>query len=392
MKEIVLAKGGELVLKGLNRQTFEDMMLANIRRRLARFGKYAVRSAQSTVYIEPLDGSDAGAADRALEVSKKVFGLVSLTKAAVCEKDMEQILPLCARYTKEALARARTFKVEAKRSDKSFPLTSPQIMRDVGERLLNENPHLKVDVHEPAVVVYVEIRDFGAYIHAGRIPGAGGMPLGTGGRATLLLSGGIDSPVAGYMIAKRGVEINAVHFHSPPYTSQRAREKVEELARIMCGYCGRINLHVISLTEIQAQIAERCPEEYFTLVMRRCMMQLAQRVAEQTGSRALITGESIGQVASQTIMALAATDDAVSMPVFRPCIGLDKEEIVTTARKIGTFETSIQPYEDCCTVFTPKHPRTHPEVEDVRALHGLLSCGELYERALEGMETVNIKL
>ena len=285
----------------------------------------------------------------------------------------------------------KTFKVEAKRADKRFPYKSPEICMEVGGAILDENPHLTVDVHNPDILVMVEVRDFAAYIYTSKIPGVGGMPVGTNGRATLLLSGGIDSPVAGYMVAKRGVELDAVHFYSYPYTSERAKQKVLDLAQLLAGYCGRINVHIVPFTEIQLAINEKCPKEQMTIIMRRIMMYIANAVAKKNGSLALVTGESIGQVASQTIQALSVTDDASELPVFRPVIGMDKDEIITIARKIGTFETSILPYEDCCTVFTPKHPNTKPVLEKIKKSEGLLDLQPMLSRAIEGVETVVVR-
>ena len=381
--EIILIKNGELALKGLNRGTFEEVLLKNLRRRLAALGRFRLRRAQSTVYIEPEEpGCDL---DAAAEQVGLVFGISAFSRARVTEKNMEAILAAAPDYLAPALEKARTFKVEAKRSDKSFPLTSPEISREVGGAILSRYPRLKVDVHEPDLTVTVEIRDFGAYIHGPQLPGAGGMPVGTAGRAGLLISGGIDSPVAAWMMAKRGLQLTAIHFASPPYTSEMAEEKVISLLRQVARYAGRISLAVVPFTRIQEQIADACPEELFTLLMRRCMMRIAQRVAEKDGCGALITGESLGQVASQTMMALATTDQVCSMPVFRPLIGMDKEEIITVARRIGTFAISIQPYEDCCTVFTPRHPRTRPTAAMLEEAEKLLPFDQLTEEAIAGI-------
>lgn len=363
MKEVILIKNGELALKGLNRSTFENMMMKDIRRRIEKCGKFSVTASQSTVTVSPEDGS----ADirSAYENIMRVFGIAAVCRCAVCEKDMDSICRTAEEYLKDRLTRAETFKVEAKRADKRFPLKSPQICENAGEYILNAFPGIRVDVHNPDVTVHVEIREREAYIHAGLEPGAGGMPAGSNGRALLLLSGGIDSPVAGWMMAKRGVSITAVHFMSPPYTGERAKMKVESLCRKLAGFCGRVRLYEVGFTEIQERLRDSCPEEIFTVLMRRLMMKVASQIAEKAHCKALITGESIGQVASQTMDALVCTDAAVSMPVFRPLIGMDKEEIVRIARKIDTFDTSILPYEDCCTVFTPKHPKTRPVLADV---------------------------
>ena len=382
-QEILLIKNGELALKGLNRNTFEAVLLKNLRTRLQRLGEFRLRTAQSTIYIEPTE-PDADLAAACDQVGR-VFGISAFSRARVAPKDMDAILEAAVPYLEEALSGVSSFKVEAKRADKSFPLTSPEICRLAGETLLERFPHLRVDVHEPELTVWIEIRDFAAYIHGPQLPGAGGMPVGTGGRAALLISGGIDSPVAGYMMAKRGIELSAVHFASPPYTSERAEMKVEALLRQVGSYAGRIRLHIVPFTHIQEEIQRACPEELFTLVMRRFMMKIATRVAESEDCGALITGESVGQVASQTIPALACTDAAAGLPVFRPVIGMDKEEIIQIARKIGTFETSIQPYEDCCTVFTPRHPRTRPRLSMLEEAEAALDTEALIEEAIAGI-------
>jgi len=385
-KEILLCKYGEIVLKGANRKYFEDMLCREVKKRAAEYGSFDVYRAQSTIYVEPkdefcdLDGMFASA--------RKVFGIVTVARAAVCEKNMEAIAALAKEYVPQFLDGKRTFKVEAKRSDKAFALDSMQIAKEIGGVILSACPRMKVDVHNPDVVVRVEIREFGAYISAGAFKGAGGMPVGTNGRGLLLLSGGIDSPVAGYMMAKRGVKIEALHFESFPYTSERAREKVLELASILAEYAGEVRVHIVSLTHIQEELVKACDEDYFTLLLRRYMMTLAERVAKYKGCHALITGESIGQVASQTMQALCVTDCAVSIPVFRPCIGMDKEEIIEISRKIGAFDISIEPYEDCCTVFTPRHPRTKPQLEKVLVEENKLDFEALVEEAIAGAYTV----
>ena len=388
IKEILLCKYGEIVLKGANRKYFEDMLCREMKKRAACYGKFDIYRAQSTIYIEPMD-EDADM-DGMFVAASKVFGIVAIARAAVCEKNREDISRTAAEYVPAFLNGKKTFKVEAKRSDKAFALDSMEISREIGGVILDACPHIRVDVHHPDVIVKVEIREFGAYISAGQFKGAGGMPVGTNGKGLLLLSGGIDSPVAGYMMAKRGVRLDAVHFESFPYTSERAREKVLELAKIVSEYAGDIYVHVVSLTHIQEELVKACEEDYFTLLLRRYMMTIAERIANMKGCTALITGESLGQVASQTMQALGVTDAAVNLPVFRPCIGMDKEEIVTIARKIDTFETSIQPYEDCCTVFTPKHPRTKPELEKVLVQENKLDFAALVEEALGTMYTVHI--
>lgn len=388
IKEILLCKYGEIVLKGANRKYFEDMLCREMKKRAVCYGKFDIYRAQSTIYIEPMN--DEADLDGMFAAAGKVFGIVAISRAAVCEKNMEDISRTAAEYVPAFLDGKKTFKVEAKRSDKSFALDSMAISREIGGVILDACPRIRVDVHQPDVIVKVEIREFGAYISAGQFKGAGGMPVGTNGRGLLLLSGGIDSPVAGYMMAKRGVRLDAVHFESFPYTSERAREKVLELARIVSEYAGDIYVHVVSLTHIQEELVKACEEDYFTLLLRRYMMTIAERIANMKGCTALITGESLGQVASQTMQALGVTDAAVSLPVFRPCIGMDKEEIVTIARKIDTFETSIQPYEDCCTVFTPKHPKTKPELEKVLVQENKLDFAALVEEAMGTMYTVHI--
>ena len=389
IKEILLCKYGEIVLKGANRKYFEDMLCKEMKKRARGYGNFDIYRAQSTIYIDPKD-EDADL-DGMFEAASKVFGIVAIARAAVCEKDMAAITETVKSYIPQFMDGKRTFKVEAKRSDKTFALDSMEISREIGGVVLESCPRLRVDVHKPDITVKVEIREFGAYVSAGQFKGAGGMPVGTNGKGLLLLSGGIDSPVAGYMMAKRGVRLDAIHFESFPYTSERAREKVLELASIVAEYSGDIFVHVVSLTHIQEELVKACEEDYFTLLLRRYMMTIAERVAREKECLALITGESLGQVASQTMQALGVTDNAVNMPVFRPCIGMDQEEIVSIARKIGTFETSIQPYEDCCTVFTPKHPKTKPELEKVKAQEDKLDFDALVEEAMGTLYTVHIK-
>lgn len=384
MKEVILIKNGELALKGLNRMTFEDIMIKNIRRRIASLGNLSVRKAQSTIYIEPQD--DDYPFDEALEAVKQVFGIAAFTRALAVEKDMEVILNAAPKYLADILKNAKTFKVESKRADKRFALTSPEISRELGGRILAEFPHLKVDVHNPDEIITVEIRDYAAYIHGKQIKGAGGMPVGSSGRAAILISGGIDSPVAAYMMAKRGLELNAVHFASPPYTSKRAELKVMQLLKKVAVYSGAIRVGVVPFTEIQELIGEKCPEEYFTLIMRRFMMRISEELAKKRSCAALITGESLAQVASQTLPAIAVTDSVVNMPVFRPVIGMDKDEIIKISREIDTFDISIEPFEDCCTVFTPKHPKTRPTTEQVEAAEAALDIDGLVAKAVEGTE------
>lgn len=388
MKEVILLKFGEMALKGLNRSMFEALLLKDIRGRLKSCGAFDIYTMQSTVYIEPCNtDSDI---DEAYRKIKKIFGIASVMRACEVDKDIETIKSSAAEYLKNELELAKSFKVEAKRSDKRFALTSPEIMREVGGYLLTRFGNLNVDVRSPELTVTVEIREKSAYIHKNAEAGAGGMPTGSNGRAAVLISGGIDSPVAAYMVAKRGVSLEAIHFFSYPYTSERAKQKVIDLLRIVSGYCGTIKTHIVPFTEIQEEIRAKCDEEYFTLVMRRFMMKISERIALNNNLSGLITGESIGQVASQTILALGVTDNAVNMPVFRPVIGMDKEEIVTIARKIGTFETSILPYEDCCTVFTPKHPKTRPVLSAVIEQEERLDMERLINKAIDGIETVNV--
>lgn len=388
MKEVILIKNGELALKGLNRRTFEDMLVKNMRRRLESAGKFNFTVAQSTVVAQPED--DSADLDEAAERLSKVFGIAGFSRAAAVEKDMQVILKSTEEYLAPQLLSARTFKVEAKRSDKKFPLKSPEICAQAGGYLLDKFPHLTVDVHEPDLVVNIEVRDSHAYIHGKQIKGAGGMPTGSAGRAALLISGGIDSPVAGYMMAKRGLELIAVHFASPPYTSERAEQKVHSLLKQVSKYSGRITLFVVPFTETQESIKDNCPEEIFTVIMRRMMMRTAQIIAAKQGAGALITGESVGQVASQTMPAIACTDKVCELPVFRPLIGMDKDEVVAISRKIDTFDISILPYEDCCTVFTPKHPRTRPTIEYVEECEKALDVDRLVSQAVEGVRMVCI--
>ncbi len=389
MKEIILAKYGEIILKGGNRPKFESILMGNIKNSLKNAAEVNVRLAQATIYVEVLDEDKT---DIVIERLQKIFGIVTITRAVVCEKDIEDIKAKAKEYLAKDLTAGKKFKVEAKRSDKKFPLKSPQICMEVGGYLDDEYPDIIVDVHNPDVTVKVEVRDFAAYVYAdeNKILGQGGMPIGTGSKATLLLSGGIDSPVAGYMISKRGVEIDAVNFFSYPYTSERAKEKVIELASIIAQYTSKINLYIVPFTGIQLQIRDKCPEEHMTLVMRRFMMRIAERIARKNKSLALVTGESVGQVASQTLAALDVTNAVTDMPILQPLIGMDKLEIVNRATEIGTFETSILPYEDCCTVFTPKHPTTNPKRENIEKSESRLDAETLIETALAGVEKIEV--
>ncbi|MBQ7035304.1 MAG: tRNA 4-thiouridine(8) synthase ThiI [Clostridia bacterium] len=385
MEQLILAKCGEIVLKGLNRSHFDAILLKNLKSSINDLGRFDISLAQSTVYVRPLDDADM---DEVFERTCRVFGFAAVCRAYMCEKTMDSIQNLARECLCDVLEEASTFKVEAKRSDKRFPLKSPEICREVGGTLLERFPHLRVDVHHPEVTVTVEVRDFGAYIHAVRVPGAGGMPYGSNGRACLLLSGGIDSPVAGYMMAKRGVQLTGIHFFSPPYTGERAKQKVITLAELMRAYCPGMKLLVVHFTEVQEAIRDHCKEEFFTVIMRRFMMRVAHALEKRTHSGALITGESLGQVASQTMDALRLTDSVTDSLILRPLIGMDKDEIVRISRKIGTFETSIQPYEDCCTVFTPKHPRTKPTLRDIEREEANLDIDALVAKALEGIEVI----
>lgn len=380
MKKVILVKNGEIVLKGLNRSTFEDILIKNMRRRLASVGQFTFRKSQSTIVAEPVD--DDIDFDEAVSQVSRVFGIVGFSVAAVCEKDIEEIKRTTLEFLGDDLRNVRTFKVNGKRSDKKFPMTSPEIAAEVGAHILSNIHPLKVDVHEPELTVTVEVRDQ-VLIHGNQRKGAGGLPIGSSGKAALLLSGGIDSPVAGYMMAKRGLMLDAVHFVSPPYTSKRAELKVHALAKLVARYAGRIKLYVVPFTEIQEAIKDHCPEDMFTLIMRRLMMRIAQQIAVGDGCKALITGESLGQVASQTIDALHCTNAVATVPVFRPLIGMDKDEIIDIARRIDTFETSLQPFEDCCTVFTPKHPKTRPTVEMLEEAEAQFDFAPLIERAVK---------
>ena len=390
ISEVILCKYGEIVLKGANRQSFESTLVKELRRRASPYGTFKIYFKQSTLYVEPQN--DDCDMEGMYQAARRVFGIVGVNRAAVCEKNMDSIMATAREYLPEKLAGKRTFKVDAKRSDKKFPLKSPEISAEIGGVILSTVRGIRVDVHNPDVTVTVEVRDEHAYIRAGQEPGAGGLPLRTAGRGLLLLSGGIDSPVAGCMMAKRGMEIEALHFESFPYTSERAREKVLQLAQEMCEFCARINVHVISLTHIQEELRDKCEEDYFTILLRIFMMRLAERCATEYKCGALITGESLGQVASQTLAAIGVTDSVVNIPVFRPCIGLDKGEIITYARRYGTFETSILPFEDCCTVFTPKHPKTQPKIELVMKELEKVDFDALLEEAYSSMYTETKKV
>ena len=383
MKELFLLKLGEIVLKGQNRRVFEDKLKTVTRRRMVKFGEFKVSIVQSTLYVEPL--TDDCDLDGAWEACGTIFGVAQMCRCRACEKNLDAMFAAVCDYLGEELSMAKSFKVESKRSDKRFPLNSIQISQEIGGRLAEEFPNVLVDVHNPDYTVNIEVRETAAYVHGPSVPGAGGLPTGTGGRAAVLLSGGIDSPVACYMMAKRGIELTPVHFASPPYTSERAEEKVVSLLEQVALYAGRMRLHIVPFTHIQEEIRKNCPEELFTLVMRRFMMRIASAVALRENCGALVTGESVGQVASQTIPAIACTDALASLPVFRPVIGMDKDEIIEIARRIDTFDISIQPYEDCCTVFTPRHPRTRPRPEQLEEAETALDIDALVNEALDGI-------
>ncbi len=390
MREMILLKQGEMVLKGLNRRGFEEKMMGNAKRRLKKYGSFKVYTRQSTTYVEPQDENcDLEGAWQAME---KLFGVVGLSRARACPKDKDAIVACAREYLGDKLRAAKSFKVESKRADKSFPMTSIQLSQYVGGELHDAFPHLTVDVHRPELTVHVEVRDYEAFVHADPEEGAGGLPVGMGGRALSLLSGGIDSPVASWMIAKRGVIVDMIHFYSYPYTSPEAKEKVLDLARLLVPYIGKTCVHVVPFTRIQEELRRSCPEELFTILMRRFMMRIACAVAEKNGIQALVTGESVGQVASQTLEAMACTNAVCTLPVLRPVVGMDKEEIVRISRKIGTFETSILPYEDCCTVFTPKHPKTRPQLADLEEAEQALDVDGLVAEAVAGIERVMLEL
>lgn len=389
MKEIILLKDGEIVLKGLNRRTFEDVLKKNIRHAISHLGSFEIKSAQSIIYVKPLS-DDIDLDEACLKISR-VFGIVSYSRAAICEeKTLESIIATAPVYLEKELKAVKTFKVEARRSDKRFPYKSPEICAELGGVILDKFPHLSVDVHNPDLIVNVEVRDFGAYVHGAAHKGAGGIPVGTSGNAAILISGGIDSPVAAYMMAKRGLKLTAVHFASPPYTSKRAEDKVVRLLRRVSRYAGRMTMYTVPFTKIQKTIKNECPEELFTIIMRRLMMQISSRIAADNDCTALITGESLGQVASQTIGALSCTDDAADLLVFRPLIGMDKQEIIDISYKIDTYDISIEPYEDCCTVFTPKHPRTRPVLKYVKEAQEKANFEPMIEEALANLKATEI--
>ena len=388
VKDMILCKEGEVVLKGMNKKHFEQKLVQNIRRRLKKYGSFRVTARQSVIYVEPLD--DAADTDKAFTALRKVFGILTVTRAVACAKDPDVIVRTAMAYLGGELAAAKSFKVESRRGDKAFPMTSIELSRYVGGELHQAYPGLTADMHDPELIVHLEIREQAAYVHGAPEAGAGGMPVGSNGTAVSMLSGGIDSPVSTYMMAKRGLRIIPVHFFSFPYTSELAKQKVIDLAGILTDYCGRLFVEIVPFTHIQEEIRAKCPEDYFTVIMRRFMMRIADEIARANGCGAIITGESLGQVASQTMEAMQCTEDVCSLPVFRPLVGMDKEEVIRTARKIGTFETSILPYEDCCTVFTPRHPCTHPKLDRVREAEAALDIDTLVHEAVMGREMVKL--
>ncbi|BDF66127.1 putative tRNA sulfurtransferase [Oscillospiraceae bacterium] len=390
MNEIILLKLGELVLKGLNRRTFEEKLMSNARRRLHSYGSFQVTTKQSITYVEPQ--SDDCDIDGAFEAMKRVFGAVGVCRCRACAKDKEVMLTTIREFLAPQLAAAGTFKVECKRSDKAFPLNSIQLAQYLGGELDDLYPHLTADMHHPDLTVYVEVRDDAAFVHGNTEPGAGGLPVGMGGRAVSLLSGGIDSPVASWMMAKRGLCLEMVHFFSYPYTSEEAKQKVLDLAKILTPWTGRLVVHVVPFTAIQEELRRSCPEELFTILMRRFMMRISAEVARRTGAGCLVTGESLGQVASQTMEAMQCTGAVTSLPIFRPVVGMDKEEIIRISRRIDTFETSILPYEDCCTVFTPKHPKLRPTVAECEAAEEKLDVDAMVKDAVDHIERIHISV
>ncbi len=393
MKEVILCYQGEMALKGLNRASFESTLSKILRYRVRDLGKFQVYKAQSIMYVEPRDERAEQMTDEAYDRIRKVFGLANVSRAAVCEKNFDVIKETAADYLRQQLRNAKTFKVEAKRSDKSFPMKSPELCRELGAHLLSCYPHLRVKVKDPDVTVMVEVRDYGAYVHGAKEPGAGGLPVGTSGRAMNMLSGGIDSPVAAWYMARRGLALHHIHFASPPYTSEAAKEKVVKLAQIISDYTGSCVLYVVPYTEPQEYIRDNAPDVLFTVLMRRSMMRIANRIANDIDAKAIVTGESLAQVASQTLQALACTDAAQDLPVLRPLIGMDKSEIIEVSRKIGAFETSILPFEDCCTIFTPPHPKTRPNLEEIEAAEaGMPGLAELEEKAANNVERIRIEL
>jgi len=390
MKKIILVRYGEIVLKGLNRPVFEQKLMANIKKALGGTQDFYIKKSQARIFIEPRH--DEVDFEGAIEILRKVFGIISLSIVFKVGSDINEISETAVKATKRILDknRFRTFKVETKRGDKKFPMKSPEISAEVGGVILENFPDLTVDVRKPDFTIHLEVREF-SYVYSEIVLAYGGMPAGSNSKAMLLLSGGIDSPVAGWMVGKRGVDIEAVHFFSYPYTSDRAKDKVVELAKILSLSTYSLKLHLISFTDIQVAIRDNCPEDELTIIMRRVMMQMAEAIARQNGCLALVTGESIGQVASQTMQSLVCTDEAVSMPVFRPLIGMDKEEVIVMARRIDTFETSILPYEDCCTIFVARHPKTKPQLEAIKRSESRLDIEKMVESAIINREIIELE-
>lgn len=391
MKNVFLIKYGELAIKGKNRHLFENKLVTNVKRNLKEIGEFIVTKEQGRIMVEPVE-NDYIDVESVIDKLGRIFGIVGIAYGIKDEEVSFEAVKRLAHVQMEQVVGDKqvTFKVDTRRADKRFPMTSMEVSCELGAYLLDEfKDAVKVDVRKPEVTLMVEIRNH-TYVYVKTYKGAGGMPYGTNGKATLLLSGGIDSPVAGWMVAKRGVEVDAVYFHAPPYTSDRAKQKVVDLAKKVSMYTGSLKLHVVNFTDIQLKIYERCPHEELTIIMRRIMMYIAEAIAKQNGSMSLITGESIGQVASQTMHSLVVTNDAATMPVFRPLIGFDKEEIVQIAKRIDTFETSIQPFEDCCTIFVAKHPETKPKLEYIKKSEALLDdiIGEMIEKAINEVEVI----
>ena len=387
---MILLKQGEIVLKGLNRKHFESKLISNIRKKLDPFGEYNLYTAQSTIYIEPKTPTSAWDETGAFNEMQTVFGIASVVKAIECPKDRDAIYETARTYLKPQLQSAKTFKVDSKRADKSFPMTSIQLSQYVGGKLHDDYTNLTVDVHNPQLTVKLEVRDYAAFVHTQAVQGAGGMPVGSNGRAVTLLSGGLDSPISTYMIAKRGIKLIPVHFFSFPYTSQQAKEKVLDLAKILTRWCGGMMVEVVPFTRIQEEIRQKCPEALFTIIMRRFMMRISEQIADANGCKALITGENLGQVASQTMEAMGVTQQCVSLPVLRPLVGMDKVDIIHMAQRLGTYDTSILPYEDCCTVFTPRHPRTKPRLSEVLEAEAKLDGESLIAEACAAIERIRL--
>ncbi|MGM0395510.1 MAG: tRNA uracil 4-sulfurtransferase ThiI [Bacillota bacterium] len=388
MERVISASLGEVVLKGLNRKYFEDRLIKNMRRVLSDLGEHRIYKEQGKIYIEGLENKQEAAIKRL----KSVFGLVYISPCIRTSREMEDIREAGLTLVAEKLPKEgiHTFKVDTIRSDKRYPLKSPEISRDVGGYVLKNFENLKVDVHNPDFKLYVDIKERG-YVYIDRTEAYRGLPIGTNGKGLLLLSGGIDSPVAGFMIAKRGVEVDAIHFHSYPFTSQRAEEKVMDLAKIMSIYSGPMKVYSINLLNIQKEINKNCPEDEMTILSRRFMMRIAEKVSKSRGYQILITGENLGQVASQTIYSIDVINRSVQMPILRPLVGMDKVDIIEISKEIETYETSIKPFEDCCSVFLPKHPVTRPKLEDIERSEEPLSIDELIQDAIDGMKIFNIE-